>query len=199
MKDFEREDDFSDIEDALMRMRPIELSEQFYASVETELNENADERVPARNALSFFARGRSLAFIHRVSASAALFFCALALGLWGYFALPNGLVEKGKIPEFESAVAATTTGVTMAAAHGKRGESSRNSRARSGSFNLVNVERRMNSVKPLEVVANSDGTISRKVRYSYLDEFRWEDESAAAAYVELRPHEEIICMEMPVY
>lgn len=198
MKDFEREDDFSDIEDALKQMRPVGLSEQFFASVEARLSEDAEERVPAKNVLSFLSRGSSLAFVRRVFASAALLLGAVALGVWGYFSLPSGVSGKNMLtPTIGSAVATTT----LAAAHVKRHEGLRKLRDRgvNGSFNLVSVERRMNCAKPLEIVANPDGTISRRVKYSYTDEYRWEDIESAAAYIELRPHEEIVCMEMPVY
>ena len=66
-------------------------------------------------------------------------------------------------------------------------------------FHLVNMERRVNSVTPVGFVAGEDGSVSRRVRYSYTDESWWKDDETGAAFVELRPHEEIVSMELAVY
>ncbi|MBP3301949.1 MAG: hypothetical protein J6L64_02290 [Opitutales bacterium] len=201
MQNFEqKDDDFSDIEDALMKMRPIEPSERFYASVEAAMNE------PTENAVAFPRRGGFLNFVslRRFAASAALLAATVGLGIWGYSALPgnNPVIGGSGVSKVSAA-----TGMLLAAGGGAqlcsgadKDSRSRRPLPRSGTYNLVNVERRMNAVEPFpEVDALEDGTISRRVRYVYMDEYRWEDSETGAAFVELRPHEKIVSMEMPVY
>ena len=48
-------------------------------------------------------------------------------------------------------------------------------------------------------LAGEDGSVSRRVRYSYTDESWWKDDEKGVAFVELRPHEEIVSMELAVY
>lgn len=66
-------------------------------------------------------------------------------------------------------------------------------------FQLVNIERRWNSQTSGDVVHNEDGSFSRNVRYSYMDEYCWKNEDSGAVFVELRPYEEVVSMEVPVY
>ncbi|MBQ6704523.1 MAG: hypothetical protein IJN19_00750 [Opitutales bacterium] len=201
MQNFEqKDDDFSDIEDALMKMRPVEPSERFYASVEAAMNE------PTENAVVFPHRGGFLNFVslRRFAASAAFLAATVGMGIWGYSVLPDNAPVMGGSGVNKVSAA---TGMLLAAGGGAqlysgsdKDSRSRRPLTRGGNYNLVNVERRMNVVEPFpEVDALEDGTISRRVRYVYMDEYRWEDSETGAAFVELRPHEKIVSMEMPIY
>ena len=177
----QKDDDFSDIEEALMKMQPIAPSESFCAAVEAAMNE------PDGNAVAFPHRGCFLNFVtlRRFVASAAFFAAAVGVGIWSYFALPLSGEHRGTVnPDPSAALLAAS------------GAAERHAR---GNYSLVNVERRMNSVEPTEIVSAEDGTLARRVRYLYMDEYRWEDKETGSAFVELRPHERIISMEMPVY
>lgn len=201
MKNFEeKNDDFSDIEDALMKMRPIDLSERFYASVEAAMNEQPDNtvRLPHRGGWLNFVSFR------RLAASVAVMAGAVGLGLWGYSVLPGNAIRPDSgiaaVSESSAVLLSAGGGVSLlSGGNGNQQDGAFRKRRERGNYNLVNVERRMNEVAPIEVVASSDGTVSRRVRYVYMDEYRWEDNETGSAFVELRPHEEVVCMEMPVY
>lgn len=187
------QEDFSDLEKALENLRPVALSDRFFEAVEAELNapDNLVALPPRDNAVRFPLR--------RATASAALVLCAVGLGVWGYSVLPGTpkIVDSAVSVRAAAAPLVAMSAVKGAGTtRGKRQSSAGNGR---GSFHLVNMERRMNSAKPVDCVANADGTVARRVRYSYMDEYRWEDDENGAAYVELRPHEEVVSMEMAVY
>lgn len=188
------QEDFSDLEKALENLRPVALSDRFFEAVEAELNapDNLVALPPRDNAVRFPLR--------RATASAALVLCAVGLGVWGYSVLPGTPKIVDSAVSVRAAAAAPLVAMSAVkgagTTRGKRQSSAGNGR---GSFHLVNMERRMNSAKPVDCVANADGTVARRVRYSYMDEYRWEDDENGAAYVELRPHEEVVSMEMAVY
>ncbi|MBR6797447.1 MAG: hypothetical protein IKM45_02005 [Opitutales bacterium] len=200
MQNFEKQDDdFADIEEALMKMRPVDLSDRFYASVEAAMNEQPDNtvRLPHRggrlNLLSF----------RRLAASVAMMAGVVGLGLWGYSVLPGNAVRPAPgiaaISESSAVMLSAGGGASLLGTNGHQKEPLLRKRRERGNYNLVNVERRMNTVAPIEVVASSDGSVSRRMRYVYMDEYRWENSETGSAFVELRPHEEVVCMEMPVY
>lgn len=227
MKKIETDDDFSDIERALEALCPRALPEAFFAAVEAQLDASAEVGADAPravgnapvqrgNAVDFRSRSRASAIcfpFRRVAASAALVLCAIGAGVWSYSqfdgnddsasasryfagahsgsAVNAQAVADGAAFAVGSVPSASGVETFSAASQAKR-------RSR-GDFRLVKVERRMNSAKPETIVSNADGSFSKNVRYSYTDEYRWEDNSSGAAFVELRPHEEIISMEMPIY
>lgn len=223
MKKHETEDDFSDIERELQKLRPRAPSDAFFAAVEARLGaaNAAAAGTPRGNAVSF--RERVLRFpILRTAASAALLVCAVGVGVWSYTQLGESggndsaryfagaqnaaatavpanfggnaseMLAINSAGNVFSADAAARAASTFAAA-------SQALRPARGDFRLVNVERRMNSVARGDVVANADGSFSQNVRYSYTDEYCWEDNSGGAAFIELRPHEELVSREMPIY
>ncbi len=182
------QEDYSDVERALESLRPIAPSERFFGNVEAAMS-------AANNALPMPARGNAIRFpLRRVAASAALAVCAVGLGIWGYSALPE---TPKQLADSENVVAAADVPLLAVASSEDFAEETRGGNG--GTFRLVDMERRVNSAKPVDCVANTDGTVARRVRYSYTDEYRWEDDSGDSAYIELRPHEEVISMEMAVY
>lgn len=199
MQNFEqKDDDFTDIEEALMKMRPVEPSARFFASVEAAMNE------PTDNTVRLPRRGGFLHVIpfRRIAATAAMFAGAVGLGLWGYSVLPGNAMRPnpGIAAVSESAAIISAAGglpILSGSSHAK--DPLNRPRRDRGNYSLVNLERRMNSVAPEEIVTDADGTVSRRIRYCYMDEYRWEDAESGVAFVELRPHEEIVRMEMPVY
>lgn len=192
-----QEDDFSDIEEALKKLRPVALSERFLASVEEAMRQDARREEAADNTAAFPSRGRMVMFpFRRAAAAVALMLCAVGLGLWG--------LSSSRERDFSSPaeLGATIGNAAIAAAPlvgAVQNVPLQRERRSRGDYRLVNTERRLNSVKPGEVVRTEDGELSRRVRYSYMDEYRWEDSSSDAAFVELRPHEEVVSMEMAVY
>lgn len=191
------EEDFSDIEAALRTLRPVGLSERFYASVQSALDARDEESVPVGgNTAAFPQRGRSVAFpFRRLAASAAILLGAVGLGIWGFSVSPEKMTGGSvgtAVAELSALGAVSNVAVQGAAALPKK----RRSR---GDFRLVNTERRLNAVKPMDVVAQEDGSLARNVRYTYMDEYRWEDKDSGSAFVELRPHEELVSMEMSIY
>ena len=186
------QEDFSDIERALENLRPVALSDRFFKAVEAEMD-------APDNAVVLPSRGNAFHFpLRRAAASAALVLCAAGLGVWGYSALPGTpkIVDAGTSVRSVASAPIAALSAVKGAARSKRQSSSGGGR---GAFHLVDMERRMNSAKPVDCVANDDGTVARRVRYSYMDEYRWEDDESGFAYVELRPHEELVSMEMAVY
>jgi len=173
----EIEDSFSEVEDALSRLRPHELSQDFFDSVEAQL-----DGVPATN------EGENIvAFPHlsisRVASSVALLVGAVGIGVWSYSALNSRSREEVVATKMEKP--SLTPAETEPAAH--------------DDFRLVNIERRWNSRTQGAVVRNKDGSFSRDVRYSYMDEYRWKNDDTGTVFVELRPHEEVVSMDIPVY
>lgn len=194
----EADEDFSDVEDALKALRPVALSERFLASVEEAMKQEARTEEPAEdNTAAFPSWGRMVMFpFRRAAAAVALLLCAVGLGIWGF--------SSSREHDFPSPQSiGTTVGKSVLAAvplvGAVQGAPQQRERRSRGDYRLVNSERRLNSVKPGEVVRTEDGSLARRVRYSYMDEYRWEDSSSDAAFVELRPHEEIVSMEMPIY
>lgn len=201
----EESEDFSDVEGALKKLRPVGLSDRFYASVEAELG--ADGRGNDGNTVAFSFPPRRNGLLRfpfaRIAASAAVLLCAVGLGVWGFFASPerspglpgtpmNQGVAFDSVSSQAAAAAVAAVGSNLAVLPKKK-------RRSGGDFRLVNTERRLNSVKPMNVVAKEDGSLSREVRYTYMDEYRWEDKESGSAFVELRPHEELVSMEMSIY
>lgn len=205
-----QEEDFSDVEDALRKLRPAEPSARFFASVEEALTAGTPrEAEPAArgNAAPFpptlRRSGRLLTFpLRRFAACAALLLCAVGLGLWSFSSASKesvpAVASGGAAASVGKAVAAAAAPVALAIQGAAQGVAARDRRSR-GDYRLVNTERRLNSVKPGEIVTTEDGALARRVRYSYMDEYRWEDRGNAAAFVELRPHEEVVSTEMAVY
>ena len=191
-----KDDDFSDIEDALMKLRPVEPSARFYESVEAAMSESKED------AVAFPHRGGFLNFIsfRRIAASAALLAATAGLGIWGISVLPGNSPENGleTVSDTTSVLIAAGGSVPLLSGSSVKEPLQRKRRVQ-GNYKLVNVERRMNSVEPTEVVKTADGVLSRRVRYLYMDEYRWVDKETGSAFVELRPHEKIVSMEMPVY
>jgi len=173
----EIEDSFSEVEDALSRLRPHELSQDFFGSVEAQINgvpaEDEGENTVAFPQLS----------LTRVASSVALLVGAVGIGVWSYSALNSRSREE--------VVATETEKVSAAPAEADL--------STYDDFRLVNIERRWNSRTQGEVVRNKDGSFSRDVRYSYMDEYRWKNDDTGTVFVELRPHEEIVSMDIPVY
>lgn len=202
MQKSKREEDFADVEDALMQLRPMDLSEQFYASVEAKLAQAEDDSSAEEPANVIYSpRGRTLIFsLRRAAASAALVLCVIGLGVWGYSVLP-GSAEGGVPAVVNGAAMASAGGLPLAASTCGAKENSPLARNRNlrRNFNLVNVERRMAAMRPQKIVAKDDGRIVRTIKYSYVDEYHWEDEGKSLGYVELRPHEEVISQEMSIY
>lgn len=235
MKKDETEEDLSDIERELQKLRPIALSDAFFAAVEARLAAEDAENVSAAgtasaagtpddasrgNAVRF--GGRALRFpIFRVAASAALLLCAVGIGVWSYTQLGESggnaagaryFAGAQSVPASAANLGGNAAGAFSVSSAGTNLLADAAARAAStfaaasqavrpprGDFRLVNVERRMNSVARGDVVANADGSLSQDVRYSYTDEYCWEDNSGGAAFIELRPHEELISREMPIY
>lgn len=179
MQDTEHDDIFYDVEVALRALRPVAVPEEFFRAVEAALSADETGAVPAENTVAF-AAAPHFSF-RRVTTSAALLLGAVGLGVWGFSAADDDESEPAQ---------------NLFA----NGNSPEETPASHGDFRLVNIERRLNSRTPAgEVVRNNDGSFSRTVRYSYMDEYRWENDETDSAYVELRPHEELVSMEMPVY
>ena len=163
------QEDFSDVETMLEALRPVAPSERFFAAVANALD------APENTQRFPAARGHALRFpLRRTATSAALLIGAVGLGVWGY----SSLAEKS---DGNAVVAGTCDENSVC------------------DFHLVNMERRVNSVTPVGFVAGEDGSVSRRVRYSYTDESWWKDDEKGVAFVELRPHEEIVSMELAVY
>lgn len=186
------QEDYSDVERALAGLRPIAPSERFFGNVEAELSAEKS------NALPMPARGNAIRFpLRRVAASAALAVCAVGLGVWSYSVLPE--TPKLADAETETVVDFADEAAPMLAVASLDDSAEETRGGNGGNFRLVDMERRMNSAKLEDCVANTDGTVARRVRYSYTDEYCWEDDDGDSAYIELRPHEEVISMEMAVY
>lgn len=203
MQKNKREEDFADVEDALMKLRPKGLSEQFYTSVETKLAQAEDDFADGESAnVIYKPRGNMMVFsLRRAAVSAAIVLCAVGLGVWGYSILPGNIDGDNVSAVVGGAAVASAGGIPLAVSTcGSKGNSplARN-RNMHRSFNLVNVERRMAAMRPQKIVAKDDGRVMRTVKYSYVDEYHWEDEGKSVAYVELRPREEVISQEMSIY
>ena len=178
MQDIEHDDIFYDVEVALKKLRPVAVPEEFFRIVEAALSADETSVAPAENTVAF-AAAPHFSF-RRVTTSAAILLGAVGLGVWG--------ISSATDDESDPAQNLFASGASPEETTASRDD-----------FHLVNIERRLNSRTPGEVVRNTDGSFSRTVRYSYMDEYRWENDETDSAYVELRPHEELVSMEMPVY